>query len=413
MPANILNLPQYRILRVEETGYDLHVTAEPTADTSSCPHCHCAHLTSWGTRKQVFKDLPRHDKRVSIHIDTRRFRCQACGKTFSQSLPMLAENRMMTDRLARWIGQQALKRTFVGIAEETGLVEGTIRNVFRDYVAALEQSAGYETPVWMGISEIHMINRPRSVITDMQNNAIVEMLHNLNGDTVEKHLSGMSHRDNVRYVTMDMWAPYRDAVEGALPGAVIVIDKILLVRMANEAMEKARKRVRVDPSLKQKRGLMSDRIVTRKRDRDLDDEERHSLEAWSKIYPVLGEAYRLKEGFCAIYEEAGTPEDALLRYEAWSRGLPPEVRPYFDDLLQAFQGWQPYILNYFGHPVTSPCIESLSILSRVLSRQSRGFSFEALRAMVLFSQAGEPEPRQQNFGADIGALIRMLGADEL
>ena len=115
MPANILNLPQYRVLRVEETDHDYHVTAEPVDVTSACPHCQSDRLISWGTREQVFKDLPMHGKRVGIYIDTKRLRCQACGKTFSQALPVLAENLMMTDRLVKWIGQQALKRTFTSL----------------------------------------------------------------------------------------------------------------------------------------------------------------------------------------------------------------------------------------------------------------------------------------------------------
>ena len=89
MPANILNLPQYRVLRVAQSDHDYHVTAEPVDVTSSCPHCQSDRLTSWGTRQQVFKDLPMHAKRVGIHIDTQRLRCKACGKTFSQALPVL------------------------------------------------------------------------------------------------------------------------------------------------------------------------------------------------------------------------------------------------------------------------------------------------------------------------------------
>jgi len=138
MPANILNLPQYRVLREEESDHDYHVTAEPVDVTSSCPHCQSDRLTSWGARGQVFKDLPMHGKRVGIYIDTKRLRCQACGKTFSQALPVLAENRMMTDRLVKWIWQQSLKRTFTSLADETGVVEGTIRNIFRDYINELD-----------------------------------------------------------------------------------------------------------------------------------------------------------------------------------------------------------------------------------------------------------------------------------
>lgn len=35
----------------------------------------------------------------------------------------------MIDRLVKWIGRQALKRTFTSLADETGEVEGSIRNV--------------------------------------------------------------------------------------------------------------------------------------------------------------------------------------------------------------------------------------------------------------------------------------------
>ena len=54
-----------------------------------------------GTRELVFKDLPMHGKRVGIYIDTKRMRCQACGKTFSQALPVLAENRITIRNIFR------------------------------------------------------------------------------------------------------------------------------------------------------------------------------------------------------------------------------------------------------------------------------------------------------------------------
>jgi transposase len=383
VPVNILNLPQYRVLGVEESEHDYHVTAEPLDVTLACPHCESTHLTSWGTREQVFKDLPMHGKRVGIYIDTKRLRCQSCGKTFSQPLPVLAENRMMTERLVKWIGRQSLKHTFTSLADETGVVEGTIRNIFRDYIDELEQTVRFETPKWMGIDEIHIINKPRCVVSNIQNNTIVEMLHDQNKDTVAKYLFNLPSRDKVQYVAMGMWAPYRDAVEAVLPEATIIIDKLHVFRMANDAMEKARKGLRVELTLKQKRGLMRERFVLSKRARDLTDEERLNLDGWTKDYPALGEAYRLKEGFYGIYE-AGTPEDAMRRYEAWHRDISSEIRPHFADLTRAFQNWMPYILNYFEHPVTNACTESLNNLIGVMNRLGRGYSFEALRAKVLF-----------------------------
>jgi transposase len=464
MPVNILNLPQYRVLRVEETDHDYHVTAEPVDVSSSCPHCQSDRLTSWGTRQQVFKDLPMHGKRVGIYIDTKRLRCQACGKTFSQALPVLAENRMMTDRLVKWIGQQALKRTFTSLADETGVVEGTIRNIFRDYINELEQTIRFETPKWMGIDEIHIINKPRCVVSNIQNNTIVELLPNSNKDTVVRFLHHLEGKECIQYVAMDMWTPYRDAVRAVIPQADIVVDKFHVVRMANDALERVRKSLRESLTLKQRRGLMHDRFVLLKRERDLNDQERLLMDGWTKNYPALGEAYRLKEDFYGIYE-AGTPEEAMRRYEAWYRAISTEIRPYFHDLIRAFNNWQPFILNYFEHPVTNAYTESLNSLIRVMNRLGRGYSFEALRAKILFTEGihsnkqkrprferkreAEPvemgyglpddaigyglpvmekvrsmrppevydphkhEKREKNYGADISTLIRMIEAGEL
>jgi len=385
MPANILNLPQYQVLRVEEADHDYHIYAEVSNSPLVCAVCGADRLIGHGRNEQVIRDLPTHGKRLAIYVDTRRWRCQSCGKTFMEGLPAVNAKREMTDRLVRWIGQQSLKRTFASIADDTGLDEKTVRNIFRDYINELETEFRFETPKWMGIDEIHIINKPRCVVSNIRNNTIVDMLHNRNKDTVAKYLFKMPNRDKVQYVAMDMWTPYRDAVSAVLPDATIIIDKFHVVRMANDAMEKARKGLRAELTLKQKRGLMHDRFVLLKRERDLNDEERLNLNGWTKDYPALGEVYQHKEGFYGIYE-AGTPEEAMRRYETWCSGMSTEIKPYFADLIRAFTNWQPFILNYFEHPVTNAYTESLNSLIRVMNRLGRGYSFEALRAKILFTE---------------------------
>lgn len=461
MPVNFLLLRSYRVLKVDQSDHDYHVRAEPASPQTACPHCQSERLIAWGTREQVFKDIPMHGKRVGIYIDTQRYRCQGCQRTFFQMLPDLAENRMMTERLVKYIGERSLKRTFASLAEETGVVEGTIRNIFRDYVNELEKTIRFEVPRWMGIDEIHLI-KPRCVISNIQNNTIVDMLHNRNKDTVAKYLTRMEHKDRVQCVAMDMWTPYRDAVQAVLPAATIVIDKFHVVRMANDAVERVRKGLRGDLTLKQKRGLMHDRFVLLKRERDLTDLDRLKLSGWVLNYPALGEAYRLKEGFYGIYENAKSPEDALQLLSDWHGQITDELRPYFADLVRAVTNWQPFILNYFEHPVTNAYTESLNGLIRVMNRLGRGYSFEALRAKILFTEGihrhkqtrpkferqerkREPEPELEtvgyaymakafpppppklrqppdqhaqpkapkNYGADIATLTRMLEAGEL
>jgi len=396
MTTNLLNLPDCTVTAVQEAGHDYHVTAEVSNPPSSCSACGSDRLIGHGRTDQLIRDLPTHGKRMAIYVASRRWRCQACGKTVTELLPGVNAKREMTDRLVTWIGQQSLSRTFTSLADETGLDEKTIRNIFRDYVNELEAQFRFEATKWMGIDEIHLI-RPRCVISNIQNNTIVDMLVNRNKDTVIHYLSNLAGRHEVQYVAMGMWAPYRDAVQAVMPKAKIVIDKFHVVRMANDTMERVRKGLREQLSPKQRRGLINDRFVLLKRERDLDDKERLLLDGWTANYPELGAAYRLKEGFYGIYEGCTNPQAALSAYEAWAKAVTPELRGAFGDLLRAFTNWQPFILNYFEHPVTNAYTESLNSLIRVMSRLGRGYSFEALRAKILFTEGVHAKNKRPKF----------------
>ena len=58
---------------------------------------------------------------------------------------------MMTERLVKWIGQQALKRAFTAYCDETGVVEG------RPPSATCQRASrpSLRDTEWMGIDEIH------------------------------------------------------------------------------------------------------------------------------------------------------------------------------------------------------------------------------------------------------------------
>ena len=440
MPANILNLASYAVTGVENTEHDYHIKAEVKEPPKRCYECHSSGVVGFGRREQLVKDLPIHGRRVGIYLNTRRMKCNECNKTFSERLPEVDERRFMTQRLVTWIGKQAVRRTFSSIAEEVGVTEGTIRLVFKDYVSDVEKVVHFETPIWMGIDEIHLI-KPRGVITNIQNNTIVELLPNRNKDTVINYLYRLDGKEEIQYVAMDMWAPYRDACKTVIPQAQVIIDKFHVVKMANEAMERVRKSLRESLTLKQRRGLMHDRWVLLKRESELTDQEALLLSGWVRNYAVLGIAHRLKEDFFHIYD-AKAPDEAQALYIEWKRSIPAELAPAFFDLVRAWDNWTPFILGYFDHQVTNAYTESLNNLIRVMNRLGRGYSFEALRAKILFSEGShkivKPRPKferksnecefigyalyspsteeyevSKNYGSEISTLARLIEAEEL
>lgn len=292
MLPNMLNMPNFIILDMEESEDDYRFLVEIISSPSHCPKCGTiANLYKHGLKQQLFFDLPMHAKRVGIYVKRQRYKCRECNETFFDSLCDIDVNRSVTKRLMDWIQEASLERTFTSVAEEIGVDEKTVRNIFNDYVAELESQTDFRTPKWLGINEVHLLKKYRCIITDVENKSVIDILRKRNKDTVISYLSKLQDIDKIELVAMDMWNPYKSAVNSVIPHAKIVIDKFHVVKLANEALEKIRKANRQNMSAKERRQLMRDRYVLLTRRKDLNDfEHQIKLQIWTNMFPLLGQA---------------------------------------------------------------------------------------------------------------------------
>lgn len=384
---DLLQLSDFDLIRVVEDDHDFHIYARLSEETTHCQHCGKYGVVGFGRREQVVKDLPRLGKRSSIYVETRRWRCKNCGKTFYDELPHVDEKRRMTDRLVQWVGEQAVRRTNSSVAAEVGVSEGTIRLVFAEYVQQKHDAMCFATPRWLGIDEIHL-TKPRCVLTNVEKLTAFDILENRNKQTVANRLSRLDHRKSIERVTIDMWRPYRDAAAAVLPQATVVVDKFHVVRMLNSACETVRKTLRADLTPAERRGLVNDRFLILKRKHRLNGNEHMMLSGWLENYPMLAMAYEIKEAGYRIYD-AETRDDAHAAFEEWRASIPQEMKGAFGDFERAWRNWREEILAYFDCRATNAYTESLNNLIRTTNRVGRGYSFEALRAWVLLSEGPE------------------------
>ena len=101
----------------------------------------------------------------------------------------------------------------------------------------------------------------RCVITDVENKSVIDILRKRIKNTIISYLSKIQNIGKIGLVAMDMWDPYKSAVNTVIPSAKIVIDKFHVGKLANEALEKIRKANRQNVSAKERRQLMRDRYV--------------------------------------------------------------------------------------------------------------------------------------------------------
>ena len=182
-----------------------------------------------------------------------------------------------------------------------------------------------------------------------------------------------------------MWKVYRNVVTTCLPQAQIVVDKFHIQRMANEALETIRKQIRKEVSTRQRLKLKDDRFLLLNRLHNLNPQEYETVKDWMDGFPKLGVAYALKEGFFSIWD-AQSRVEAEQRYAAWKASVPTDLLPDFKPLLQAMHNWNTQIFNYFDQWITNAYTESMNSLIKGMNRMGRGYSFEVLRARLLYNE---------------------------
>lgn len=50
------------------------------------------------------------------------------------------------------------------VADDIGVDEKTVRNIFNDHVAKLKAQTDFRTPKWLGIDEVHLLKNYRCVV---------------------------------------------------------------------------------------------------------------------------------------------------------------------------------------------------------------------------------------------------------
>jgi transposase len=423
---DILNLPDWETIDVQESEYDYAIHAKYLKEPDVCIRCGViGQLYRHGVKKQRFMDLPVHNKRVGLIVHRQRYHCRACGKTSFQPLSDMNKKHAITERLLVYINKEATKRTFVSVADDTGIHERTVRRLFAQELVRLESEIKFETPRWLGIDEVHLVNRARCILTNIEQRTVIDMLTSRTKDVVSKYLYNLPNRQHIELVTMDMWQPYKDAVRDILPQATIVVDRFHVVRMAIQGMDTVRKDTRAHLTTRQSRTLKRDRYILFHRKAELNEQDQFILDTWLGQFPTLGKAYQLKEQFCDLWDIKDRRE-AMERYDVWLASIPNELQPPFKPLTTAVGNWKAEIFAWWDKPVTNAYTEALAGLVKLTNHIGRGYSFKVIRAKLLYSNLPTfhrpvfdrslevkppfiPMGEIKNYGVKFSTLYKMLG----
>ena len=381
---------------LDDDGYVIE--AEYTVLPKACTKCgNIGNLYKHGPKPIYIRDSPIRGRPVRILAHAQRFKCRECGGTFIQPLGGIHQDSRMTSRCVEFIQTQCLRQTFLHIAELVGCDDKTVRNLAGDYIARLNAEYKPWLPEWLGIDETQIDGKLRCIITDVVNRLPIDMLPDRDKPSVTSWLWQFKDKGVVKGLAIDMWRPYKDAAQAVFPGLPVIIDKFHVVKMANKAMDDIRISLAKDQDRATGKDWMRRKALLRMRYKNLDEKGRFNLQMWLDNEPHVATAYKLKESFYDIYD-APTKEEAKRRLDAWRESVPAAMKKgkkSFAPLLTATRNWREEILAFFDHPISNGYTEALNGVAKVINRSGRGYSFEVLRARLLFSKTYRPVATEQ------------------
>lgn len=413
----MLNLPEFKVIKQEQNVHFYRFTVERKELPYMCTNCgwikseydsNSAEFKPHQVKERTVSDVSMHGKAVRIVVRHRRFKCPACEGTFYEWLDSIERNGKVTKRLVEHIKQLTLKRPFTNISDEYGISHTSVRRYFLEYVAEKEKDRHLVAPRVLGIDEAHLNKTMRGVFTDNENRIMLEITENNLKRTIKQTIQSMEGYKNIEVATVDMNAGYKYAVNELVPEAFVVVDKFHVIKYAQEALNSIRVQIKNGLPKDERRFLTKDRWVLLRNKEDLEWREIERRMDWFNRYPLLEKAYWLKEGIRDVYNQSKDKQEALERFTKWESEIPTEFKE-FKEIRRTFNNNKQEIFNYFDRPFTNAYTESVNNIIKSVEKAGKGYTFDVLRAKVLYGTKATLKKPKYNEEMDFQPFEKLWG----
>lgn len=389
-----LGLPEVRVVREEETEQQIMVEVGYRAESAPCPRCGQRTPKVHSVNRQWKRDRRLWDKPVFLVLHKRRFRCLGCRKVFTEPDPLFGGRRRSSKRFREHLGREALYQTVRHVAHKEGVGESLVRRCVTEEAKRLLGVPEKPPPARvLGLDEFSIRKGQvyDTAIMDIENKQILGVVSGHRQEEVQGFLEHLPEPEKVEVVVMDMHEPFRQAVELCLPQAKVVADKFHVLLHVHKALDQVRSSLQ--PQRGKKGELFRSRFLLLTAAERLTPERHTRLVDLLDRYPLLQQAWALKEAFRAWYHSASGAE-AEQGLRMWETSVREEGPAPFRALFPMLRTWRREILNYFDHRYTNGFVEGKNNHIKVIKRIAYGYrNNRNFRLRVLLTNHKEVKPK--------------------
>lgn len=217
-------------------------------DTYTCDKCGSIHKHTIKEYKPILnKYLSFNNNLVILNINKKRFVCNDCNSTFTETIPSIDKHARISNHLKKLICDDfIIAKTNKDIAIRFFVSQSSVSRLSSNMQQHIDKINYNYLPSHLGIDEFKAtkdaINSMACILVDHHSKKPFDILPSRKTVDLEKYFKKFSKQalNNVKIVTMDMYEPYVILVKKYFKNATIVFDKFHIVQNFSRALNKTR-----------------------------------------------------------------------------------------------------------------------------------------------------------------------------
>jgi len=383
-------------MRKEGEQEVLHLWCKHKADVAICPRCGAISETIHDEEPRCVRHLDVWGKRTFLHFLSRRFDCEQCRRSFTEEFAFVDAKRRQTRAFEQEVYKACIGSNKKKVAKDKDLSQSSVRDIFNRLARQQQRPLGSgELTRVLGIDEISLKKRHQQfalVASDIERRCLVAVLPSRDKESLEQWIDSLSdsQRKAIRFVSIDMWAPYRLAVSNKLAHATLVVDRFHVMKQLNTRLTQLRSNIQRNATPEVRSTLKGSRWILVRNRCDLTEEQQAQLNKILDLCTQLRTLYLLKEEFRAIFERIHCRDKARKFLAAWVLKAQYTGNKFLQKFVTTVNNWREEILNYFIERITNGFVEGLNGSLRNIIRAAFGYRNFVNFKLRLFAQHSFP-----------------------
>ncbi len=386
--TKVLGFPGYRVYRHAIDEQRKHLTLwirrKRGNRKMTCPECGRRVHKIHEVFERELRDLPCFEYTTRVVIELYRVQCPECGVK-AEKVPQLPSKAPYSKRFEDAVGQACESASARQVARRMGLAESTVRAIDFRYLERCEANRRKPPLRQTGIDELYKGKHDKflTVVCNLETAEPLWFGKDRKKETLDEffrtELNGRQ-RKGIEAACVDMWEPFRLALEQWAPQCRIVYDKFHIMQHANDAVDEVRRAEFFRQGKEKREVIKGKKWLLLSRWKNLTGQHRGDLNELFRLNRRVFKAYMLKESVQSLwdYQYPGAMFNYLDKWIdqlKWQRLVPFEKLA--DMLLKHAEG----IANYCRTKVRFGVVEAVNANIRLLINRGRGY--KNLRYLLL------------------------------